>query len=67
MSTCHLSRSNKSFVYQFSSVYIPNSVHEALTDSRWKEATNKALRSMKKIATWEVTDLPAGKKPVGCK
>ncbi|KAM1060471.1 hypothetical protein ACFX2B_024847 [Malus domestica] len=28
---------------------------------------NEELRSLKKIATWEITDLPAGKKLVGCK
>jgi hypothetical protein len=62
--TGHLSKSNKSFVYQVS---IPNSVQEALADSRWKDAMNEELRSLKKNATWEITDLPAGKKSVGCK
>jgi hypothetical protein len=63
----HLSESNKSFVYQLSTVSIPNSVQEALADSRWKDAMNEELRSLKKNATWEITDLPAGKKSVGCK
>ncbi|BBH01411.1 hypothetical protein Prudu_011666 [Prunus dulcis] len=67
VSTCHLSESNKSFVYQLSTVSIPNSVQEALADSRWKDAMNEELRSLKKNATWEITDLPAGKKSVGCK
>jgi hypothetical protein len=42
-------------------------VQEALADSRWKDAMNEELRSLKKNATWEITDLPAGKKSVGCK
>ncbi|KAM1763339.1 hypothetical protein ACFX11_002688 [Malus domestica] len=67
VSTCHLSESNKSFVYQLSTVSIPNSVQEALADFRWKDAMNEELRSLKKNATWEITDLPAGKKSVGCK
>ncbi|KAM1683995.1 hypothetical protein FF2_034893 [Malus domestica] len=67
VSTCHLSESNKSFVNQLSTVYIPNSVQEALADSRWKDAMNEELRSLKKNATWEITDLPAGKKSMGCK
>ncbi|KAM1304487.1 hypothetical protein ACFX2F_022148 [Malus domestica] len=28
---------------------------------------NEELKSLKKNATWEITDLPASKKPVGCK
>ncbi|BFG37725.1 hypothetical protein CerSpe_239990 [Prunus speciosa] len=67
VSTSHLSDSNKSFVYQLSTVSIPNSVQEALADPRWQEAMNEELKSLKKNATWEITNLPTGKKPVGCK
>ncbi|XP_050117577.1 uncharacterized protein LOC126595265 [Malus sylvestris] len=42
-------------------------VHEALTDPRWQVAMNEELKSLKKNATWEITDFPVGKKPVGCK
>ncbi|KAM1792187.1 hypothetical protein ACFX12_036067 [Malus domestica] len=28
---------------------------------------NEELKSLKKNATWEITDLPGGKKHVGCK
>jgi len=51
VSTGHLSESNKSFVYQLSTVSIPNSVQEALADSRWKDAMNEELRSLKNNAT----------------
>jgi hypothetical protein len=67
VSTCHLSESNKSFVYQLSTVSIPNTVQEALVDSCWKDAMNEELRSLKKNTTWEITDLLVGKKFVGCK
>ncbi|KAM1767569.1 hypothetical protein ACFX12_045643 [Malus domestica] len=67
VSTSHLSKSNKSFVHQLSSVSIPNSVHEALADPRWKAAMNEELKSLKKNSTWEIIELPTGKKPVGCK
>ncbi|KAM2051568.1 hypothetical protein TB2_032480 [Malus domestica] len=67
VSTRHLSKSNKSFVYQLSTVSIPNNVQEALAYSRWKDAMNEELRLLKNNATWEITDLPAGKKHVGCK
>jgi hypothetical protein len=52
---------------ELSTVFIPNTVQEALVDSRWKDAMNEELRSLKKNATWEITDLPIGKKSVGCK
>ncbi|KAM1519031.1 hypothetical protein ACFXTN_020396 [Malus domestica] len=67
VSTSHLSESNKSFMHQLSIVFIPNSVQEALVDPRWQSAMNEELKSLKKNATWEITDLPASKKPVGCK
>ena len=67
VSTSHLSESNKSFVFQLSTVSILNSVQEALADPRWQAAMNEELKSLKKNATWEITDLPAGKKPVRCK
>ena len=51
VSRCHLSESNKSFVYQLSTVSIPNSVQEALANFRWKEAMNEELRSLKKNIT----------------
>ncbi|CAL2240793.1 unnamed protein product [Prunus armeniaca] len=28
---------------------------------------NEEIKSLKKNATWEIVDLPAGKKPVGCR
>lgn len=54
-------------MHQLSTVSIPNSVHEALVDPRWQVTMNEELKSLKKNATWEITDLPADKKPVGCK
>jgi hypothetical protein len=62
-----LSKACKSFVNQLSVVSIPNSVQEALRDPRWKEAMNEEMKSLHKNSTWEVVDLPEGKKPVGCR
>ncbi|XXG51736.1 hypothetical protein AAC387_Pa03g0242 [Persea americana] len=45
---------------------IPKS-QEALRDPRWKEAMNEEMKSLQKNSTWEVGDLPEGKKPVGCR
>jgi hypothetical protein len=62
-----LSKECESFVNQLSAVSIPNSVQEALRDPRWKEAMNEEMKSLQKNSTWEVGDLPEGKKPVGCR
>jgi hypothetical protein len=49
MSNHHLTESNMSFVNQLSTVSIPNSVHEALTDPRWKAAMNEEIELLLKI------------------
>ncbi|KAH9685409.1 protein kinase domain-containing protein [Citrus sinensis] len=67
VSNHHLSESNQSFVNQLSTVSIPNSVHEALKDPKCKAAMNDEMRSLQKNQTWELVDLPPGKKPVGCR
>ena len=58
---------NKSFVNQLSTVSIPNSVQEALTDPRWKAAMKEEMKSLQKNETWDLVDRPPGKKPVGCR
>ena len=66
-STHRLSKTNQSFVNQLSTVSIPNSVQEALTDPRWKAAMNDEMSSLQKNQTWELMDLPTGKETVGCR
>ncbi|RVX08757.1 Retrovirus-related Pol polyprotein from transposon TNT 1-94 [Vitis vinifera] len=61
-----LSKSNKSFVNQLSTVTIPNSVQEALADPRWKTTMNEEMKSLQKNETWELVECPPGKKPVRC-
>ncbi|KAH9650374.1 protein kinase domain-containing protein [Citrus sinensis] len=60
-------KSNQSFVNQLSVISIPNSVQEALKDPKWKATMNDEMRSLQKNQTWELVDLPQGKKPVGCR
>ena len=51
VSTSHLSKSNKSFVHQLSTISIPNSVQKALVDPRWQATMNEELKYLKKNAT----------------
>ena len=55
-----------SFVNQFSIVSIPNSVQKALADPRRKAIVDEEMKSLEKNETWELVDLPLGKKPIGC-
>ncbi|CAL8119329.1 unnamed protein product [Prunus armeniaca] len=52
--------------------YEPNltskvNVQEALANPRWKTAMNEEIKSLQKNRTWELVDLPTGKKLVGCR
>ncbi|XP_035547289.1 uncharacterized mitochondrial protein AtMg00820-like [Juglans regia] len=67
VSNHRLSESNQPFVNQLSTVSIPNSVQEALTDPRWKAVMNEEVESLLKNETWELVDCPPGKKIVGCR
>ncbi|CAL8083250.1 unnamed protein product [Prunus armeniaca] len=53
------------FVKQLAEIPVPNSVTEALEDSKWKEAMNDEMRALQKNGTWELVPLPHGKKTVG--
>ncbi|XP_068650649.1 uncharacterized protein [Aristolochia californica] len=46
-----LSKENEVFVNQLSAISIPNSVQEALKDSKWKEVMNEEMRSLQKNST----------------
>lgn len=63
----NLSKKSEAFMNQLSAVPIPNSVQETLRDTRWKEAMNEEMESLQKNATWDVVDLPRGKKSMGCR
>ncbi|CAL2227819.1 unnamed protein product [Prunus armeniaca] len=65
VSTNRLSESRMHFVKQLAEIPVPNSVTEALEDSKWKEAMNEEMRALQKNGTWELVPLPHGKKTVG--
>ncbi|CAL9013295.1 unnamed protein product [Prunus brigantina] len=67
MSSHRLSSCFKSFAYQLSFVSVPQTLQDALDNPRWKEAMDEELRALRKNSTWELVELPRGKKVVGCK
>ena len=48
----------------------PSTFQEAINDfenDKWIKAMVKEMKSLTKNKTWELTKLPKGKKPIGCK
>ncbi|XP_021762911.1 uncharacterized protein LOC110727641 [Chenopodium quinoa] len=57
----------KAFITQISSVTEPATYFEAAQHLEWIDAMNKELKALAAKNTWVVTDLPKGKKAIGCK
>ncbi|GKF86692.1 putative RNA-directed DNA polymerase, partial [Tanacetum coccineum] len=45
----------------------PKSYKEAILDDNWVDAMNKEIEALNRNHTWDITDLPLGRKPIGCK
>lgn len=67
MSYAHLSPSYKCYIAATSTIQEPVSYAEAINDKRWVEAMQTEIHGLGANNTWVVTDLPLGKKPIGCR
>ena len=45
----------------------PKSFDAAIKNPNWIEAMHKELKALNDNKTWEVVDLPKGKKTIGCR
>ncbi|XP_070033037.1 flocculation protein FLO11-like [Nicotiana tomentosiformis] len=45
----------------------PHSYHQAAVSPAWQEAMRKEFKALETNHTWDIIDLPQGKKPIGCK
>lgn len=54
------------FVAALSANKEPRSYKEASQHERWRKATRDEIDALERNQTWEITDLPPGKKPIGC-
>jgi hypothetical protein len=61
------STSFKGFMTSLDSTYIPKDWENAMKDPKWKAAMLEEMNALEKNNTWELAELPPGKKPVGCK
>ena len=57
----------KAFVSETDRMQVPRDVHEALQDPKWKEAVLEEMKALEDNETWELVELPSGKKVVGSK
>ena len=46
---------------------VPNTIQEAFKILEWKKAVQDEIDALEKNGTWTITNLPVGKRPVGCK
>ncbi|RVW17830.1 Retrovirus-related Pol polyprotein from transposon TNT 1-94 [Vitis vinifera] len=62
-----LSPSYRAFATSLDDTQVPNTIQEAFKISEWKKAVQDEIDALEKNRTWTITDLPVGKRPVGCK
>ncbi|KAK3004985.1 hypothetical protein RJ639_017903 [Escallonia herrerae] len=62
-----LSSSHKSILAHLNTVAIPQTLSETLGKEEWKHAMRIEMEALEKNKTWELVELPTGKRPVGCK
>ncbi|KAL5798657.1 hypothetical protein ACOSQ2_003477 [Xanthoceras sorbifolium] len=62
-----LSSSYKIFAHNISQVSVPVNIQEAMSIPEWKNAVMEELGALQKNKTWDIIELPKGKKAVGCK
>ncbi|KAL4562118.1 hypothetical protein LXL04_034312 [Taraxacum kok-saghyz] len=62
-----LSPTYHAFSSSLSSISIPRTIEEAMTNPEWKKAVLEEMSALKQNQTWSIVDLPHGKQTVGCK
>lgn len=59
--------SSKSLISQYCDIQEPSSYEEASHNKLWVEDMNKEIQALHRNDTWELVDLPKGKKAIGSK
>ena len=67
MSNEKLSSGHKSFLIHLNTITIPKIVSEALSIREQKETMKVEMGALEKNKTWDLVELPARKKLLGCK
>ncbi|RVX04556.1 Retrovirus-related Pol polyprotein from transposon TNT 1-94 [Vitis vinifera] len=62
-----LSPTFRAFTSSITEIPVPRNIQEAFKYPKWKAVVDEEVRALEKNGTWEITDLPRGKKPIRCK
>ncbi|WKA06926.1 hypothetical protein VitviT2T_024803 [Vitis vinifera] len=62
-----LSQNFQAFITSLEDDRIPSNIQEALQQPEWKTAVQEEIQALEKNGTWEISELPEGKRPAGCK
>ena len=62
-----LFKKHKAFISKITNQFVPRNVQEAFSHSYWRTTILEEINALKKNETWELVELPKGKKTVGCK
>ncbi|CAA7037262.1 unnamed protein product [Microthlaspi erraticum] len=60
------SPSHRAFLAAITAESEPTSFREAMKDPRWRNAVSGEVGALEREQTWDITDLPPGKKAIGC-
>jgi Reverse transcriptase (RNA-dependent DNA polymerase) len=63
----HLSKPLKAFIASCDIISIPKTIMEALESDAWRKAMEEEMYALEKNETYEVCQLPEGKKTIGCR
>ena len=63
----HLSSRSCSFIASLDSISLPNTIREALSHPSWRSAMVEEMHVLDDNGTWNLVQLPAGKKAIGCR
>ncbi|XP_034687534.1 uncharacterized mitochondrial protein AtMg00810-like, partial [Vitis riparia] len=59
--------SYRAFATSLDDTQVPNTIQEAFKILEWKKVVQDEIDALEKNRTWTITDLPVGKRPMGCK
>ncbi|CAA7037925.1 unnamed protein product [Microthlaspi erraticum] len=57
---------NRAFLAAITAETEPTSFRDAMKDKRWRNAVSNEVGALEGSRTWDITELPPGKKAIGC-
>ncbi|CAN6573029.1 unnamed protein product [Malus baccata var. baccata] len=67
VSCSNLTPERQAWVNNVEAIQVPTRVDKALKDPKWATAMDEEMMALHKNGTWEIMELPKGKKPIRCR